>query len=345
MNANIIPFEGAQLPARRAKLGVSQDVMTGADYPQLSIRGRVFSYVRDGIREALVDKASGTAVGQLSLVIVRANAQARQYFIGMFDSKQEGVQPACFSLNGIKPDVNAKQPQHSTCAGCPHAVFGTALGGKGQACKPHARLAVAPASDLGKLMLLRVPITSLQRDKVNGTGLRDLIAKAKSRGLEYNELLVRVGFDANVTGTKLTFTPAGILDDATYEAACKLYDDPLVKEIVGVVDGGVMQAQVTAAVAAPAVPDALPPPPSAAAVTVAATGVLAGVDDLLAGSATAAAVAPAKSATSKGQGKKPQAAAVDEDDAKLDALATASPADTQQELLDDMNSLLGDFDD
>jgi len=345
MNANIIPFEGAQLPARRAKRAVSGDIVTGSDYPQISIQGRVFSVIRDGVREPLCKKGTNEPVMALPLVILRANAQARQYYGAQFDPDKEGTQPMCFSLDGVKPDALAQQPQHATCAGCPHAVFGTAPGtGKGQACKQHARLAVAPVAHLDKPMLLRVPITSLQKDKVHGTGLRDLIAKAKGRGLEYNELLTEVSFDFTAKGVKLTFRPAGILDDAAYESACAMYDDPIVKDIVGVaaVSGvaGVVQPSLSETVTPAA---AIAP---AGALPQDVNDPLAGVDDLIAQAGVATAPATTASATdkpvTKGRGKR-AAQPVDEDDAKLDQLVTAPAANAQQEL-DTLDDLLGDFD-
>jgi hypothetical protein len=92
---------------------------------------------------------------------------------------------------------------------------------------------VAATDALDKPYLLRVPITSVVRDKVLRTGLRDFVATLKTRGVEYNEVVVQIGFDYSAPGIKLTFTPVGILDQASYEQVCALYEDQTVRDIVG----------------------------------------------------------------------------------------------------------------
>lgn len=243
MATNIIPFDSAtQLPARRTKMAVSTDIAVGSDYPSISIRGRVFSIVQDGTRTPITRQDSDEPRSVVDMVILRANSNVRQYYAGTFDESSEGTQPDCFSMDGLKPDAQAQQPQCATCAQCHHATFGTSQTGKGQACKPATRIAVATPNHLDKPYLMRVPITSVQRDKSFHTGLRDMVAACKTRGLEYNEVLTQIGFDYHATGVKLTFKPIGILPDDVYEKACAMYDDPMVLSIVGKPSMGVAAA-------------------------------------------------------------------------------------------------------
>lgn len=76
--------------------------------------------------------------------IVLANGVERAWFARPY-SPDDKNPPDCYSLDGHKPADNVPAPPSSQCAGCPMAEFGTALQGKGPACKTKLRLCVAPA--------------------------------------------------------------------------------------------------------------------------------------------------------------------------------------------------------
>lgn len=79
--------------------------------------------------------------------------------------------PVCYALAreaaGMAPHATAPQPQHATCAGCPHNAFGTSLTGKGKACKNTVRLALIAWGDGSEkqlatceLAFAKLPVTS-----------------------------------------------------------------------------------------------------------------------------------------------------------------------------------------
>lgn len=56
---------------------------------------------------------------------------------------------------------------------------------------------------------------------------------------------MKVGFDKEAPSPKLTFKLTGLLDDATYTKASALYENEIVREIVGMpLDGAITLAEV-----------------------------------------------------------------------------------------------------
>ena len=79
--------------------------------------------------------------------------------------------PDCFAIASFKdnlaPHVDVPSPPCDSCGACPKAEFGTALQGKGPACKTRQRLIVMPTPATpeavadGDLAMLKVPPTSV----------------------------------------------------------------------------------------------------------------------------------------------------------------------------------------
>lgn len=355
--SDIIPFSSAQLPAylsnRKALASaLNKDVVTAAQFPTLSIKGKVFTLVRDNERKVMMNPNEPDEVLQsIQLNVLRANTKNRVYYAKSYvEGDSEGARPTCQSNDGVAPTPTSVEPQSNKCAICPHAVWGSKLkddgtAGEGTECSVNTRLAVTAPDDLTTVFLLRVPAGSRKN-------YADAVKMADSRGIPYNALVLKVGFDPMAPSPKLTFKPVGLLPDDAYAQATEAYESELVREIVGLgrVDepaalpapapGAVSADELDAAIAAKAVvaKAATPAPrvvPKAKAAPDAAVKPAAAVsmDEL---GALVDAVAPPKAAPA------PAPAPVK---APAPAPKAAAPAAPLDGLLDELNDLLGMSDD
>jgi len=236
--SNIIPFTaGAKLPAylqNRAALAViNSDVTNGSSYPTLSIKGKVFTLSKDNQKKILTKADDPDEVLQsINLVVIRANKNSRVFYAKAYnEDDSEGAKPTCQSSDGISPSAHVAAPQAAKCQLCPHAVWGSKAGdtGKGTACSVNTRLAIADPDNVEEPWLLRVPAGSR-------SNFSDACKVADSRGLVYNCVVLKVGFDPTAPSPKLTFKPIGLVSDEAYEKVSKLYASDDVLEIVGLTE-------------------------------------------------------------------------------------------------------------
>lgn len=215
---------------------VNDDVSTSAPFPHLSIKGKRFTVIKDGVKTVIMHPDRPHEVAQnLEIVVKRANTSAKVFYAAKYDpANSDGSPPDCYSMDGEKPAANAKTPQHSNCAACPKNVWG-ARDGKGKECNDQVRLAIAAAGDMSRDMLLRVPPASIKPFK-------DAIKGVKAKGGEYNTVIYRLGFDIEAESPKLTFTPLSWVSQDQYATINEGYESQLVLEIVGVVDNGTENA-------------------------------------------------------------------------------------------------------
>ena len=232
---NIVPFSSSTLPAHIARLfaaGSAEDLTagTGGGFPVISIKGKVFHIVR-GDERTLVTKpdADDEPAGSLEVVLIKANAHlSKTYYSRGFE---EGTvdKPDCYSNDGVSPAVDAQRPQSKKCATCPHAQWGSRVsdnGSKGKACSDVRRVAIAAAGQLNDPMLLRVPPASLKT-------LGEYGAMLNKRGVPYQAVVTRVGFDYSVAHPALTFKPIGFLDEAGLQQVADTAADTTVQQILG----------------------------------------------------------------------------------------------------------------
>lgn len=259
MSSIIALSGGSKLPAylsNRAALAViNDDVVSHSSFPVLSIKGKVFTLVKDGERKVLTRPDDPDEVAQsITLTVVRANTKSRVFYAKAYsEDDSEAARPSCYSQDGVAPAADAMSPQANKCQLCPHAVWGSKAGdtGKGTACTVNTRLAVvdpdvASSGDNLEPYLLRVPAGSR-------TNFADVVKAAKSRGIPYNALALKVGFDPTAPAPKLTFKLIGLADDAAYERINALYSSDTVLEIVGQTPQG---APAPIAIEAPSVTEA-----------------------------------------------------------------------------------------
>lgn len=235
---NIIPFDGSKnLPAYLKKVNVEElnaDLTShaGGGFPVLSIKGKTWAVVRDKERKVLPNpKDPDSPATSVELVLIKASKHKSKVFYlkGYDPNESEGKRPDCYSNNGIAPEADSPAIQSKNCASCKHNQWGAKItenGKKGKACADTVRMAVAPAGQINDPMLLRVPPASL---KPLGEYGRDLA----KRGVGYNMVVTKVGFDPEAESPKLTFKPIGFLDDAGYAQVQEMMESDIVQDILG----------------------------------------------------------------------------------------------------------------
>ena len=349
----LVPFDSdAALPAYLSTPGaladINKDVVRAAQFPSMSIRGKVFTLNQDGVKKIITKPNDPDEVAQsIGVVIVRASMTNKTFYLKKFaEGESDGVRPDCYSHDGVAPSPNSPAPQSKKCAVCPHNQWGSRMGDgdkpgeerKGKACADNARLAIATPDKLDKSMLLRVPPASLKN-------LREAVKIANTRKIPYNAVVMKVSFDPEASSPTLKFKPVGLLPDADYAKATEQYDSDLVRAIVGldehmeeapVAPPAVGADELDAAIAArdaaqKAAQTSAPPAPPA--------------------EAPAPAPAPAKpKATRAPAAAKPPAVNADDLDQAMGAStppapAPAAPASDMGSMLSDIDALLGNTDD
>lgn len=237
--ANMIPFDSAKLPSFIAQgFSLTNDLLVsgGGGYPTVSIKGKVFTLKR-GDEKTLITKpdAPDEPASSLEVVILKAGPAgdklSKVYYATGF-SEGSDAKPDCYSNDGIAPGVNAVNPQCKTCAACPKNMWGSHVsedGKKGKACSDSKRLAIAPAGQINDPMLLRVPAASLKALTAFGQELA-------KRGVPYQAVVAKIGFDYTVAHPALTFKAVGFIDESTMSEVKEMMDSDLVQRITGMVD-------------------------------------------------------------------------------------------------------------
>lgn len=101
--------------------------------------------------------------GNMIEVRVLAAIGERTYYADEFDADAVQV-PDCYSLDDTVPHIEARNPQSDSCGDCPQNKWGTALRGKGKACREGARVIVVPANvplKTAPMFTAKIPVTSL----------------------------------------------------------------------------------------------------------------------------------------------------------------------------------------
>ena len=356
MTTAVVPFNfgapAANLAVRRANSkNVALMSSQGASFPTMSIKGKVFTLVKDGERKPLVrtmtDPTTGLTetmpISMLPLAVVHGNPKARVYYATGFKDGDDNQRPTCMSYNGVSPEPTVEHKQAAKCALCPHAAWGSKVRNdagpddeaKGTACAPRTRLAVTDPTNPKVPFLLDLPPASRR-------GFNDALKLLETHGKDFNEVAFKVSFDMESATPKLKFEPYGVLGAEAYQAVLAMAETPVVAEIIGAATA-VEDAPPAPAPAAQA--PVTPPPPPAPAPAPAADPVvsMSDLDGVLdAANAAAAAVTKAKAAPkprAKAEAPAPAPAA-----APAPAPAASAGGDLN-DLLGGLSSLLGNKDD
>lgn len=236
----IVPFENARLPAFLAKVDQTKlnDDLTshaGAGFPNVSIKGKVFTIVRAGVRETLMNPLDPTSpASNIDVVLVKASpVKSKQFYLKGWEEGQDAERPDCWSNDSITPDATVEHKQSPNCAVCRHNQWGTKIGDKGatkgKACQDSVRLAIATPALIAEPFMLRVPPASIKALGEYGEAL-------KKRGVGYNMVVTKISFDVEVATPKLIFKPVGFLDEAGYNEVQEIAATEVVRKIMGIVN-------------------------------------------------------------------------------------------------------------
>ncbi len=107
--------------------------------------------------------------GETLEVVIVEFYSTNLFYDGAYD-RDNPQPPACFAIGPepsmLIPSSNSPAKQADTCATCPNNQFGSAVNGKGKACKNTRLLALMPASAIddndGPIWIMSVPPTSLK---------------------------------------------------------------------------------------------------------------------------------------------------------------------------------------
>lgn len=152
------------------------------------------SYI--GFKNAVL-KVDGIAIpaNQLDVRVLAALSE-RAWYSKDFDADAVQV-PDCYALDNDVPHEQASNPQADSCAECKHNKWGSAVRGKGKACRESARVIVIPANvplASAQMYTAKVPVTSLST-----------VTSFTSRCGQANKLMGEFVTKLSVTEDKKTF--------------------------------------------------------------------------------------------------------------------------------------------
>jgi hypothetical protein len=193
-----------------------------------------------------------TVVQQLHLdvIVVDANPNlSKVFYLGAYNpADTEFKAPDCYSDNGVAPSARASKPQCSTCAACPHNVWGSKItpsGSQTKACADSKKLAVLLADNpTGPIYQLKLPAASLKN-------LYAIVQGMQARGIPLPAMVLRLTFDSTADYPKVLFAPAAWTTPEQLAAVMHVAGTDEVKQVTGVDDVARAEA-IAAPVAAPA---------------------------------------------------------------------------------------------
>lgn len=148
-----------EVQAALAEAAKQQSEAEQSTIPFISLRGKKFTIGEDKL---------GT---QLRVVIL-ADVFDHSWYDRPYDpSSDEVFPPACFAIgddiNSMSSHVDSPVPQSDVCSTCPKNEFGSALQGKGKACRNGRRILVASVAEdnsvnFGDLAIINMSPTALR---------------------------------------------------------------------------------------------------------------------------------------------------------------------------------------
>lgn len=234
--SNIIPFESSNLPAYLkavdvAALNADLTSHAGGGFPVISIKGKVFAVVREGERQVIPNpKDPESPATNIEMVIIKANkGVSKVWYASGYTEGGEAKKPDCFSNDGIKPDGSVENPVHANCATCPKNQWGAKIsesGKKIKACSDSVRIAVSTPDAINDPYMIRVPPASIRNLGEYGK----MLAK---KGVAYNMVVTKIGFNPESPTPELTFKPVGFIPDNAYAEVQETMESDTVQSILG----------------------------------------------------------------------------------------------------------------
>lgn len=198
----------------------------GAGSKRISVRGGVFRLIVNGEEIAKNENRA------MNIVIVNgARKVGRTFYAGTYDPSAPSA-PDCWSSDGEKPDENARDPQHSSCAECPQNIKGSGQGG-GRACRYKQRLAVVLADDVnGDVYGLELAATSIfgNSTDLNKMPFQQYAKYVGAQGKNINTLVTEMRLDSDSATPKLTFKPIRFLEREEWQSVVAKGDTDSAKQ-------------------------------------------------------------------------------------------------------------------
>ena len=231
-------------------------------FPFCSIKGKSFTISRGGEKSVVMSPHDPDApASSIEVILIRANPKnSKTYYAASYAEGFDGA-PDCTSSDGIKPDSNSESPQSSSCATCPHNVWGSKMsddGKKLKSCQDNVRVAIAAPGQLNDPMLLRVPPASIKPLVEFGSAL-------EKRGVPFYAVITKLGFDMTQSSPKLTFKAVAYATAEDFAQAKDMRESDLVQSIIGLGSYGGGSSGDDVLPAGPAPTHVAAPPAQAAA--------------------------------------------------------------------------------
>lgn len=240
--SQLIPA-AAQLPDHiKARLGQQSSLghaisegLRGSSIPRLSIKAARFRLIEGGSEMVL-------KTHELEVIIVGANPGISKVWYGkQWSQDDEPAKPDCYSLDGIRPAIDATNVQNDLCASCKQNAWGSRInpqtGVKTKACQDKKRLAVVSAAD---------PTGTIYSLQVTSTALKDLYKYQKElavRGIPAEVVVTKLSFDPNASYPKLEFGFSRFVDADMQQEVDSLFGSNEVMEVTGETAAIAMQAR------------------------------------------------------------------------------------------------------
>jgi hypothetical protein len=216
-------FNPSNVPAfaKNATLSATTLALAGgvsnSGMKRVSIKGGVFRLLSGGKEIASIDER------HLDVIVVKAAPKvSRIFYAGGYDKDAAAAPPDCTSVDGEKPDANAKSKQSSSCATCPQNIAGSGTG-QSRACRYQQRLAVVLANNPdGDVLQVTLPATSIFGKEDGEKRPLQAYARymaAQTPPVNLDAIVTRMKFDTKAESPKLIFAPVRWLTDEEYETA------------------------------------------------------------------------------------------------------------------------------
>ena len=234
MSNNLVPFESGKLPAFLKSATALASELTAnvgsGGFPVMSIKGKVFALVKGGERETLMNPNDTDEVAtSINVVILKANAGLSKVWYAKNFVEGSDAKPDCFSHDGTAPDPSVENPQAKKCSVCPKNQWGSKVsedGKKMKACADSRRLAIANPDELDNPILLRAPAATLKP-------LAEYGEQLAKRGVPYNAVVTKIGFDREAASPKLTFKAVSFVSEEQFEQIQQVLEEDVVHSILG----------------------------------------------------------------------------------------------------------------
>jgi hypothetical protein len=214
--------------------------------PSLSFKGKVWRVSLDGSETVLTRKnqdGEDEPTPIVKMVVLNfLKSRSRAYYEGAYEEGKAAA-PRCASIDGVAPDASVAEPMSSTCASCPMSVKGSKVNDSGKAtvaCAQNKRLVVVPSAKLDfQPLLLRLAPTSMwdkdnKENEAKGWFAWDqYVDWLRTKGVNHTaKVVTSIKFDSRVAYPKLLFKGAGWLDEASMNAAAKVWNSEAVTDIL-----------------------------------------------------------------------------------------------------------------